>query len=218
MSNNGNPCWICGAYIEPGNPCDYIGSVGKFECRRCQAELEKKPSTTSVVPVAETPEEVARAVRNANEYRVSADHSDTPQTNRARHDAVRWLASDRERLLAENAAQVKEIAEHHNQFSSNPAKCCVPMADYLDLRSRLEIAERDTARLDFLADWFSDGNDVCLSHDVPDGDRHLRTWRVGIMDTLNVEDYEERGHEKESLREAIDAAIASTSTDREVGK
>ncbi len=77
------------------------------------------------------------------------------------------------------------------------------------LADRLEQAERDTKRLDYLADWFSDGNDVCLSHDVPDGDQHQRTWRVANMDILNVEDYEAGSHEKESLRDAIDAAIAA---------
>jgi len=93
------------------------------------------------------------------------------------HFSIAWLASGRERLLAERAAQVKEIAELRRLMVAETQNTIHLFGEFTTLRSRLEralvdtgemqlvigqqdrdykkftarleIAERDTARLDY---------------------------------------------------------------------
>jgi hypothetical protein len=77
----------------------------------------------------------------------------------------------------------------------------------------------DSAAMDVLADWFSNGDDLVLQHDEPDHSDHVRTrevtvydaqgrhpWRLSVLLVKNA--YGEDDPRNESLRAALAALSA----------
>jgi hypothetical protein len=114
---------------------------------------------------------------------------------------VRDLAAD---WLALRAKLAEAEAEREVRIQHQTA-----MADQLDLT---------TGRLLFLADWFSDGDDIVILHDHPEaGDHEHIRWQTVKLDgkpvraLLVMDGYSDPEEDRnESLTAALDAAMAPT--------
>ena len=83
------------------------------------------------------------------------------------------------------------------------------VAEITSLRQQLAAAREDGELLDMLEDWFSGMRDIIIAHDEPDGHQHKRTWTASwglrTVNVLLVEDYEDRCHKREWIRDALRA-------------